>query len=46
MFLQLYSFDSGYSLVVFGEGGGGIREEEILQFCFPNIAFYFSTTIK
>jgi hypothetical protein len=29
--LQLYSFDSGYSLVVLGEGGGGIREVQILQ---------------
>jgi hypothetical protein len=27
----LYSFDSGYSLVVLGEGGGGIREDQILQ---------------
>jgi hypothetical protein len=30
--LQLYSFDSGYSLVVLEEGGGGIREDQILQF--------------
>ena len=27
--LQLYSFDSSYSLVVLGEGGGGIREDQI-----------------
>jgi hypothetical protein len=31
--LQLYSFDSGYSLVVLGKVGGGIREDQILQFC-------------
>jgi hypothetical protein len=28
---QLYSFDSGYSLVVLGKAGGGIREDQILQ---------------
>jgi hypothetical protein len=28
----MYSFDSGYSLVVLEEGGGGIREAQILQF--------------
>jgi hypothetical protein len=37
---QLYSFDSGYSLVVLGEGGVGVREEEILVVR-PNIAFWF-----
>ena len=30
-----------YSLVVLGEGGGSIRDDQILQFFFPNIAFYF-----
>ena len=28
--LQLYSFDSGYSLVVLEEGGDDIREDQIL----------------
>jgi hypothetical protein len=32
--LQLYSFDSGYSLIVLGEGGSGIREDQILQIFF------------
>jgi hypothetical protein len=46
MFIEICSLDSGYSLVVLGEGGGSIREDQILQFFFPNIAFYFLTTIK
>jgi hypothetical protein len=37
--LQLYS-DSGYSLDVLGERGGGIREDQILQF-FPKHSFLF-----
>ena len=40
MLLQLYSFDSDYSLVVLEEGGGGIREDQILPF-FSQTAFYF-----
>jgi hypothetical protein len=31
--LQLYSFDSSYSLVVLEEGGGGIREEAKQSTC-------------
>ena len=49
--LQLYSFDSGYSLVILGKDclsvcvGG--REDQILQKKkSPNIAFQFFTTIK
>ena len=34
--LQLYSFDSGYSLVVIGEGGWRYKRESDI---FPNIAF-------
>ena len=33
-------FDSAYSLVVLGEGGGGIREDQILQFS-PKHSFLF-----
>jgi hypothetical protein len=40
--LQLYSFDSGYSLVVLEEGGGGIREVKILQF-FSQTVIWTST---
>ena len=43
-FLQIlcssYSFDSGYSLVVLGEGGGGIGEDQTLPF-FPKHSFLF-----
>ena len=49
--LQLYSFDSGYSLLILGKDclsvcvGG--REDQILQNKkSPNIAFQFFTTIK
>jgi hypothetical protein len=40
--LQLYSFDSGYSLVVIGKDllSGG-REDQILHFFFPNDSFPF-----
>jgi hypothetical protein len=37
----MYSFDSGYSLVVLEEGGGGIREDQILQFFFRKHSFLF-----
>ena len=39
--LRLYSFDSGYSLVVWGEGGGGIRRIRYYNF-FPKHSFLFS----
>ena len=38
--LQLYSFDSGYSLVVLGDGGGGIRRIRYYNF-FPKHSFLF-----
>ena len=38
--LQLYSFDSGYSLVVLGEGGDGIRRIRNYNF-FPKHSFLF-----
>ena len=39
--LQLYSFDSGYSLVVVGEGERRYKRESDITIFSPSIAFYF-----